>query len=122
MLIRIDPRAPEPIYAQIEREVRRAVASGKVLEGERLPAARDLATSLDVNMHTVLRAYTELRDAGVIDLRRGRGAVVLAQKAAAPQVDEAVEQLLEVARRHAIPLSQLHQALDDQAVDEGAHR
>ena len=122
VLIRIDPRAPVPIYAQIEREVRRAVASGMVLEGERLPAARDLATSLDVNMHTVLRAYTELRDAGVIDLRRGRGAVVLPQEAAVPEMDEAVEQLLEIARRHSVPLSRLHQALDDQAVDEGAHR
>lgn len=122
MLIRIDPRANEPIYAQIERELRRAIASGEVVEGERLPSARELAKSLDVNMHTVLRAYTELRDAGVIELRRGRGAVVLPQEAAAPEMDEAVGQLLEIARRHSIPLSQLHRALDDQAPDEGVHR
>ncbi len=120
VLIRIDPRASEPIYVQIERELRRAITSGDVVEGERLPAARDLAKSLDVNMHTVLRAYTELRDAGVIDVRRGRGAVVLPQAAVAPEVDEAVEQLLKMARRHSIPLSQLHQALDDQALDDQA--
>ncbi|NLG23263.1 MAG: GntR family transcriptional regulator [Actinomycetales bacterium] len=117
MLIRIDPRASEPIYVQIEREVRRAIAAGEVAAGDRLPAARDLARSLDVNMHTVLRAYTELREAGVIDLRRGRGAVVLPQEAPAPEVDQAVAELLEAARKHGIPLSQLHQALD-----EGAHR
>lgn len=117
MLIRIDPRASEPIYTQIELEVRRAIASGEVTEGDRLPAARDLASSLDVNMHTVLRAYTELRDAGVIDLRRGRGAVVLPQEPTDPEMGRAVEHLLDVARRHGISLSQLHQALD-----EGAQR
>ncbi|WP_114905758.1 GntR family transcriptional regulator [Ornithinimicrobium murale] len=115
MLIRIDPQASEPIYTQIELEVRRAIARGEITTGDRLPAARDLAASLEVNMHTVLRAYTELRDAGVIDLRRGRGAVVLAQEPTAPEMDQAVEHLLEVARRHGIPLSQLHQALDEGA-------
>lgn len=115
MLIRIDARASEPIYVQIEREVRRAIASGEVTAGDRLPAARDLAASLDVNMHTVLRAYTELRDAGVIDLRRGRGAVVLPRQPTAPEMDQAVGQLLDVARRHGIPLSELHQALDEGA-------
>lgn len=115
VLIRIDPRATEPIYVQIEREVRRAIAAGEVSAGDRLPAARDLASSLEVNMHTVLRAYTELREAGVIDLRRGRGAVVLPQEATAPEVTRAVADLIETARRHGIPLSQLHQALDEGA-------
>lgn len=122
MLIRIDPRESAPIYAQIEREVCRAIAAGEVAAGDRLPAARDLAKSLDVNMHTVLRAYTELRDAGVIDLRRGRGAVVLPQEPVAPEMGEAVRALLKVARTHGIPLSQLHQALDERALDEGVPR
>lgn len=112
MLIRIDPRASAPIYAQIVTEVRRAIASGEVGTGDRLPAARELARSLEVNMHTVLRAYSELRDAGVIELRRGRGAVVLHAEAA-PEVGQAVADLLAAARRHGIPLAQLHRALDE---------
>lgn len=76
MIFRIDPSAPEPLFAQIATQVRLAVASGTLAPGERLPAARTLAESLELNVHTVLRAYQDLRDDGTVDLRRGRGAVV----------------------------------------------
>ncbi len=76
MLLRIDPTSPEPLFAQLAGQVRAAVARGEVTEGTRLPSARDLAASLEVNLHTVLHAYQDLRDEGLIELRRGRGAVV----------------------------------------------
>lgn len=116
MLIRIDTGAPEPIYAQIAREVRRAAGAGELSVGDRLPSARELAGSLDVNMHTVLRAYAELRDEGVIELRRGRGAVVVAVPSTPPEVSAAVRDLVALARRHRIPLADLHRALDDEGV------
>ena len=118
MLIRITPQAPEPIYLQIAREVRRALSAGQLSTGDRLPAARELASSLDVNMHTVLRAYADLRDDGVIELRRGRGAVVVQAPTTPDEVSSAVRDLLDLARRHDIPLTDLHRALDD----EGASR
>ncbi|MFC4241829.1 GntR family transcriptional regulator [Gryllotalpicola reticulitermitis] len=77
MLIRLSEASPATFAEQIAAQVRMGVARGEITRGERLPAARELAASLGVNMHTVLRAYDALREAGVIDLRRGRGAVVV---------------------------------------------
>jgi GntR family transcriptional regulator len=77
MLIRLNEASAATFAEQIVAQVRLGIAQGEIERGERLPAARELAASLGVNMHTVLRAYDALREAGVIDLRRGRGAVVI---------------------------------------------
>lgn len=76
MLVRIDPSAGTPLAEQIAGQIRGAIAAGQLGPGERLAPARDLAEALDVNMHTVLRAYGQLRDEGLIELRPGRGATV----------------------------------------------
>jgi len=76
MLLRVDPGSPVPLFDQLAAAVRGEVVRGSLVAGERLPSAKTLAATLDINVHTVLRAYQLLRDEGLIDLRRGRGAVV----------------------------------------------
>lgn len=78
MIWTVDPTAPEPLYAQLTAQVHLALSRGDLTTGDRLPPARELAGSLDLNIHTVLHAFQQLRDEGVIELRRGRGAVVTA--------------------------------------------
>lgn len=82
MLIRIDPESTTPLFEQVAAAVRADIAGGRRVAGDRLPAAKEIAGALEINVHTVLRAYQLLRDEGLVDLRRGRGAVVT--DAAAP--------------------------------------
>lgn len=78
MLIRIDAASERSIYEQIADSLRASIARGEIGAGDALPSARAVATGLDVHQHTVLHAYQQLRDEGLVDLRRGRGAVVTA--------------------------------------------
>jgi DNA-binding transcriptional regulator YhcF (GntR family) len=83
VLVRLDPTSSAPLFAQLASAIRGAVARGEITPGERLPGARELAESLGLNIHTVLRGYQQLRDEGLLELRRGRGAIVVG-----PGVDE----------------------------------
>ena len=112
MLFRIDPGLDEPLHSQIAAQVRRAIAESKVKRGDQLPPARELAASLDVNMHTVLRAYTTLRDEGLVDMRRGRGVTVATASVPRARVIELARELLAEARRHSVGLRELKQLLE----------
>ncbi|MGH3139387.1 MAG: GntR family transcriptional regulator [Gaiellales bacterium] len=72
----IDRADPAALHEQVAAQLRRAIAEGEALPGERLPPARDLAAVLGVNTNTVLRALRELRDEGLLEFRRGRSVTV----------------------------------------------
>ncbi|RNL81938.1 GntR family transcriptional regulator [Halostreptopolyspora alba] len=78
MLITIDPESSQPLAEQVAASVRAALSNGTAQAGDKLPAARTVAATLDINLHTVLRGYQQLRDEGLVELRRGRGAVIIA--------------------------------------------
>ncbi|MGX7670560.1 GntR family transcriptional regulator [Plantactinospora sp. DSM 117369] len=107
MLFRVAPGSGVPLAEQIAGNVRRALSDGALSPGDRLPAARELAGTLDVNMHTVLRAYAVLREEGLIELRRGRGAVVTGQVPhERARVIESVRELVTAARRAGVGLDE----------------
>jgi DNA-binding transcriptional regulator YhcF (GntR family) len=113
MLLKLDVGDHRPLYQQIASAVRRAVSDGSVVAGDRLPAARDLAASLDVNMHTVLRAYGDLRDEGLIELRRGRGAVVVAT-AEANEITRRIAELVRAARHDGVSRRDLVHLIEEE--------
>ena len=76
MLFAIDPSDPRPIYLQIVAQVKQQVSQALLKPGDELPGVRELADSLQINLHTVHHAYKQLRDDGVIHLRLGRRARV----------------------------------------------
>src|SRR5213082_318681 len=78
MLVDVDPADPTPIYAQLERALRAAIASGRLRPGNQLPTVRQLAVDLRVNANTVARVYADLERAGVLETRRGVGSFISA--------------------------------------------
>ena len=76
MAIKLDTASPVPLYMQIKNQIVTAIASGDYEAGARLPSVRALAEELEVNMHTVNKAYLMLRDEEYITLDRRKGGVV----------------------------------------------
>lgn len=65
-----------PLHEQVAADVRRAIAEGEAVAGDRIPQAKDLAAVLGVNTNTVLRALRMLREEGLLELGRGRRIVI----------------------------------------------
>ena len=76
MWIRIDSHSGVPIYRQVAAQIEQAVLSGVLQSGDKLPGVRELAVELAVNPATVVKAYDELQQTGVIEQPRGRGTFV----------------------------------------------
>ena len=74
--VNVDRSDQTPLHEQVAAEIRRAIAAGEALPGERLPPAKDFAGVLGVNTNTVLRAFHQLREEGILEFQRGRGITV----------------------------------------------
>ena len=98
MVIEVDFDSDEAIYIQLCNQIIMGIATSVIREGDSLPSVRQLADTIGVNMHTVNKAYSVLKQEGYISLDKRRGAVI------ALDIDK-MEQLEEMRRALRIVLA-----------------
>lgn len=118
MFDHIDPRSPTPLYAQIATRLRVAIAAGELRPGDGLPSVRQLSARLRINPATVVQAYRELEDEGLVTTRQGAGTFVRdvsAERRTSERAQEArrlVRQVLAQAGSLGITAAEVRSALD----------
>src|SRR5204862_3859564 len=121
-MFQVDANHPTPLYAQLERSIRFAIATGKLRIGDQLPTVRQLAVDLRINANTVARVYAELERAGVIETRRGIGSFVAATPLQAQPPDHHRRQLRAFVTRVIGDAAAAGFSIDDVAAEMRAHR
>ena len=76
MIIEIDFNSEEALYVQLRNQIIIGIATSRIHEGDVLPSVRQLAEDVGINMHTVNKAYTVLKQEGFVKVDRRRGAVI----------------------------------------------
>ena len=76
MIFRLNQSSGIPLYLQLIEQVKHAVETGALREGDQLPTIRKVAEDLVMNPNTVVRAYRELEHEGVLELKHGSGAYI----------------------------------------------
>ena len=76
MIIEIDFNSDEALYMQLRNQIIMGIATAQYREGDSLPSVRQLADIVGINMHTVNKAYTVLKQEGYVKVDRRRGAVI----------------------------------------------
>ena len=76
MVIKIDFQSDEALYIQLRNQIILGIATSTLREGDVLPSLRQLAEDIGINMHTVNKAYSVLRQEGFVTIDRRRGAIV----------------------------------------------
>ena len=101
MLISVDFNSETPIYEQLKEQIVMGIASGALKPGEQLPSIRQMAEDLGVNLHTINKAYNQLKADGILTVDRRKGALVnvLTGPATLQQKDEIRKKLKPILAR-----------------------
>jgi GntR family transcriptional regulator len=121
-IVSIDQHDATPIYAQLERGLRAAIATSRLRPGDQLPTVRQLAVDLQVNANTVARVYAELERAGVIETKRGVGSFINATPTQAHPPREHERRLRAFATRVLADADAAGFTVDDVIAALSAHR
>lgn len=116
MIIEIDFNSTEAIYIQLRNQIVYGIAIARFKEGDSLPSVRALAEEIGINMHTVNKAYTVLRQEGFVQMDRRRGAVIAVNAdklMALEEIDTELHKLLAKASCRGISRDEIHAMIDD---------
>lgn len=116
MVIEIDFNSEEAIYIQLTNQIIMGIATSRLREGDALPSVRQLADTIGINMHTVNKAYSLLRQEGFVSIDRRRGAVICIDMDKLKALEE-MKQYLSVALARGccrnVTRDEVHQLIDE---------
>ncbi len=122
MIIEIDFNSDEAIYLQLRNQIVLGIATARFREGDALPSVRQLAENIGINMHTVNKAYSVLRQEGFVKVDRRKGAVIaidIDKIQAVEELRETMKVILAKAWCKNISREEVHSLIDEIYEDYG---
>ena len=116
MVIEIDFNSDEAIYIQLTHQIIMGIATSRLREGDTLPSVRQLAETVGINMHTVNKAYSLLRQEGFVTIDRRRGAVIAIDVNKRKALEEMKDHLLVALAKGCcknVTREEVHQLIDE---------
>ncbi|CDA69216.1 MAG: GntR family transcriptional regulator [Clostridium sp.] len=124
MMIEIDFNSDEAIYLQLRNQIILGIATSRFREGEQLPSVRQLAEDIGINMHTVNKAYTVLKQEGYVKVDRRKGAVIAVDEDRMNTISKLREELQVILAKSIcknISQEEVHALIDEIYEDYGGH-
>lgn len=122
MYIEIDFNSDEALYLQLRNQIIIGIATSQFHEGDALPSVRQLADSIGINMHTVNKAYSVLKQEGFVKVDRRKGAVIavdIDRLQALEELKRDMQVLLAKSSCKRISRSEVHELIDEIYRDYG---
>ena len=116
MMIEIDFNSNQGIYIQLTNQIIMGIATSRLQEGDTLPSVRQLAETVGINMHTVNKAYSLLRQEGFVTIDRRRGAVIAIDVNKRKALEEMKDHLLVALAKGCcknVTREEVHQLIDE---------
>lgn len=116
MVIEIDFNSDEALYLQLRNQIILGIATSQFQEGDALPSVRRLADTIGINMHTVNKAYTVLKQEGYVKVDRRRGAVIALDVDRIRAMEELKRELTVILAKSScknISVAEIHDLIDE---------
>ena len=124
MIIEIDFNSDEALYMQLRNQIIMGIATSQFHEGDSLPSVRQLADTIGINMHTVNKAYTVLKQEGYVKVDRRKGAVIAVDEDRMNTISKLREELQVILAKSIcknISQEEVHALIDEIYEDYGGH-